>query len=181
MGYDFGLWRLPVTPAVVPVPAAPLPDPPVEVHIPPPARAAGDPKAPRGIRNNNPLNIEHHTANAWHGLDTPPSDGRFCRFLTMAYGCRAAALLLRTHWNRGNRTPETLIAIWAPEDENDTQAYVRSVIQFAGLKPGVLLNLDSSSQLVALIGAMARVENGREISQVSIVVGVDLALDTRNA
>ena len=59
-----------------------------------------DPKATRGYRNSNPGNIEHVAANAWQGLATPPSDGRFCRFTSHEFGIRALAALLITYQDR---------------------------------------------------------------------------------
>jgi hypothetical protein len=55
---------------------------------------SGDPKLSRGYRNRNPGNIEHLPTNKWLGLETPPSDGRFCRFRSHQHGIRALALLL---------------------------------------------------------------------------------------
>ena len=55
----------------------------------------GDMSQPRGIRNNNPGNIEHNGTN-WQGMDNPPHDGRFIRFVTPQYGIRAMARVLTT-------------------------------------------------------------------------------------
>ena len=53
-----------------------------------------DPRASRGYRNRNPGNIEHSPANKWLGLDDPPSDGRFCRFVSHEHGIREAGPML---------------------------------------------------------------------------------------
>ena len=47
----------------------------------------------RGIRNNNPLNIRR-SKDKWQGLKTLQTDAQFCQFETMAYGWRAAFVML---------------------------------------------------------------------------------------
>jgi hypothetical protein len=46
-------------------------------------------KTPRGIRNNNPLNIRH-SADQWQGACEEQKDKSFVQFKSMAYGYRAA-------------------------------------------------------------------------------------------
>ncbi len=54
---------------------------------------------PRGIRNNNPLNIRR-SKDKWQGLRALQTDTAFCQFETMAYGWRAAFVLLtRTYYH----------------------------------------------------------------------------------
>src|SRR5215217_183383 len=82
----------------------------------------------RGIRNNNPCNIEHNPANKWLGLANPPSDGRFCRFVSADYGVRAAAMLLMCYQDKYNANNVTqIISRWAPAQENNVSAYVAAV------------------------------------------------------
>ena len=90
---------------------------------------------PRGLRNNNPLNIDFNPANKWQGLDRDqPSDGRFCRFVSMAYGIRAAAALLVSYQDRyGLNTVRGIIGRWAPPVENDTNAYANTVARRVGV------------------------------------------------
>ena len=53
---------------------------------------------PRGLRNNNPLNIEKTKGgNPWRGEIVPSKDSRFAQFTTMAYGYRAAFKLLNNY------------------------------------------------------------------------------------
>ena len=51
---------------------------------------------PRGLRNNNPLNIRKG-AQRWQGQTG--NDGAFCIFESMEYGYRAAFRLLHTYNN----------------------------------------------------------------------------------
>lgn len=98
---------------------------------------------PRGIRNNNPGNIEY-TGEQWQGLDTPPSDGRFCRFQTPAFGIRAIARVLITYRDRhGINTIRDAINRWAPPAENDTAAYIAHVAAKCGVTPVQPVDLGS--------------------------------------
>ena len=54
---------------------------------------------PRGIRNNNPLNIRH-SADQWQGACEEQKDKSFVQFKTMAYGYRAAWKTLQSYYNR---------------------------------------------------------------------------------
>ena len=53
---------------------------------------------PRGIRNNNPGNLE--MGSPWQGLTKTPQDNRFCSFITPAYGIRALAVTLITYHDK---------------------------------------------------------------------------------
>ena len=95
-------------------------------------------KTPRGIRNNNPLNIRH-SSNRWKGMAEEQTDPSFVQFCSMAYGYRAACKLLQTYWRRFRMegkpfTVRNIISRWAPpEDGNDTEHYIRSVLLLGGL------------------------------------------------
>ena len=54
---------------------------------------------PRGIRNNNPLNIRRGK-DQWQGLRAQQTDASFCQFESLEYGWRAAFYLLtRTYYH----------------------------------------------------------------------------------
>ena len=91
-------------------------------------------KFPRGIRNNNPLNIRR-SGDKWQGLRTLQEDKAFCQFESMAYGWRAAfRLLCHTYYGKYKlRTIRAIINRWAPPKENDTQYYIRSVAERTGI------------------------------------------------
>ena len=55
---------------------------------------------PRGIRNNNPLNIRR-SKDQWQGMKKTQSDSSFCQFETFEDGWRAAFVLLtRTYYHK---------------------------------------------------------------------------------
>lgn len=117
---------------------------------------------PRGLRNNNPLNIRK--GQKWQGLDTPPDDGEFCRFTDITMGFRAAFKILHTYYYKyGLHTTRDIIARWAPEaDGNQTKAYARFVASGIGRTPRDFIPyLDTFRwEWVTFVVAMAQVENG---------------------
>jgi len=98
-------------------------------------------KLPKGIRNNNPLNIRRGK-NPWVGevtamrlhrneeveSDTLMFDTSFCQFKSMELGFRAAARLLqRYQYTYKLNTIRLIISRWAPSNENNTEAYISKV------------------------------------------------------
>lgn len=123
-------------------------------------------KTPRGIRNNNPGNIDYRKANNWVGrlprdLDIEP---RFERFSAPEYGIRAIMKLLGTYRRTyGDDTVRKLIGRWAPPSENDTGSYVASVARSAGVGPDQALPLHlEQSTLLALAKGIVKHENGQD-------------------
>lgn len=91
----------------------------------------------RGLRNNNPLNLRH-SASRWQGMRPEQTDKDFVQFRTMAWGYRAAWITLETYWKRFNKagmrfTPHNILQRWAPPQENNTAAYLRTVCMLSGL------------------------------------------------
>ena len=76
---------------------------------------------PRGIRNNNPLNIRRTGKDQWKGLSKTQSDRSFCQFETLEWGWRAAFYLLtRTYYHKYRLyTIRGIISRWAPLCENN--------------------------------------------------------------
>lgn len=78
---------------------------------------------PKGIRNNNPGNIEE-TGTPWRGRVA--DDGRFIIFDKPENGIRAISRILDTYSNKyGINTLERIINRWAPPVENDTESYIQ--------------------------------------------------------
>lgn len=88
------------------------------------------PTVPRGIRNNNPLNIRL-TATRWVGMRANQTDKGFCQYNSMAYGWRAAFMLLFFYYYKhGLKTVRDIISRWAPpSDGNNTEAYISRVVK----------------------------------------------------
>lgn len=112
---------------------------------------------PRGIRNNNPLNIRYSKANNWQGQTG--TDGEYAIFDTPTNGIRAAAKLLNNYYIKYNlQTVAGIINKWSPPIENNTQSYIKAVAN--------KLNVNANETLLwptyanALIKAMIHHENG---------------------
>ena len=132
---------------------------------------------PRGIRNNNPLNIVHSAKNCWLGVVTPQDDPKFVQFATMYYGMRAAYIIMFRYMQRDRDiTIAQLITKWAPPSENSTQNYIDFVCKRTKLKTVYLLRWLRKADWVALGLAMAYAENGQEINAADVTIGLDLAV-----
>lgn len=132
-------------------------------------------KEPRGIRNNNPGNIEY-TGVAWKGLANPPSDGRFMRFVDPAWGLRALARVLVNYQRlHGIDTVRGIINRWAPSFENNTTAYMSHVADY--LEVGVDEKINIEERLFDLIVVIVQHENGKQpYSAKQINSGIELAV-----
>lgn len=113
---------------------------------------------PRGIRNNNPLNIR--IGNNWQGETSANGDGEFEQFNTPEMGIRAAARTLKNYRDiHGLKTIEEIVSRWAPSSENNTSAYVASVEQKTGIARDSILG---DSDYIDVIKAMIYHENGEQ-------------------
>lgn len=122
-------------------------------------------KIPRGIRNNNPLNIRISNAN-WIGKLSHNSDKAFEQFDTMEHGIRAGFIILRTYIRKYNlRSIHKIIYRWAPPKENNTVAYIKTVCQRSGIEPDTELFFLDERKMVKIIEAMIFVECGTAISE----------------
>ncbi len=120
---------------------------------------------PRGIRNNNPLNIRK-SKDKWKGLRAVQADAQFCQFESLEYGWRAAFYLLtRTYYHKYRLyTIRAIISKWAPPCENNSKAYVENVSRLTGIDPDEPIGIPSErpARWIALGMAMAIQENGFE-------------------
>ena len=116
--------------------------------------------ASRGIRNCNPGNIRRSNT-TYKGEIRPSQDKAFKQFQTMAYGYRAMFVLLdyyrRVH---GLNTIRQIITRYAPANENNTEGYIRIVASLSGISEGAVLDTRNHDQMVPIVSAMSRVENG---------------------
>lgn len=112
----------------------------------------------RGLRNNNPGNIDRRAGTTWRGASADQSgDSRFVVFDAPEWGVRAMARVLKTYMGRGVDSVRGIINTWAPPSENDTGAYVASVAGSLGVSPDAALD---EASLPALIAAIIQHENG---------------------
>ena len=120
---------------------------------------------PRGIRNNNPLNIRR-SKDQWQGLRVIQADAQFCQFETMEYGWRAAFVLLtRTYYHKYRLyTIRAIVSKWAPANENNTEAYIKNVSRLTGIGPDEPIGIpsDKPARWMMLGAAMGIQECGTE-------------------
>ncbi len=128
----------------------------------------------RGLRNNNPLNIRKDRTK-WQGEKQPSGDPSFKQFTSMAYGYRAAFVLLGTYLTRGWNTIEKIIAHWAPPNENNTAGYIAHVEKWSGVpRTKTLAAAGSRADFLAIVCAMSRVENGVAANPADVEAGFRL-------
>lgn len=116
---------------------------------------------PRGIRNNNPGNIEI-SKEKWQGkLPLPQNtDGRFEQFVSAVKGIRAIEKDLMTGEKRGEDTVREIINAWAPPGENDTGSYVAFVCRRIGVTADTIIDVDDYAVAFKLVTAIIDKENG---------------------
>lgn len=131
---------------------------------------------PRGVRNNNPGNLEASSSNPWVGQTG--SDGRFAKFETPEHGIRALGRNLISYQRQGIDTVGEIINRWAPPtDNNDTAAYIKSVCAQLGVKADQPLDASNPDTLQALCAAIIKHENGSQpYSNEQLSTGVSAAL-----
>lgn len=131
-------------------------------------------KLPRGLRNNNPGNIRIN-GDLFQGEVRPSRDKSFKQFETMAYGYRAVFRILSNYSkNYGLDTIRKMIGRWAPEKENDTDAYIKAVSDYAGIPADNPININDREQMIRIVAGMSRVENGREAEMSDVIAGWNL-------
>ena len=129
---------------------------------------------PRGIRNNNPLNLR--VGNNWKGEVSQPTDHTFEQFTEMKWGVRAAFIVLRNYIVRHKlNTIRKIITRWAPSNENNTQRYIDIVSQLSGINPTEAIRYEDKTTMVSLVDAMIRVECGQPVERRIIIKAYDLA------
>lgn len=120
----------------------------------------------RGIRNNNPGNIDFNKTNNWVGqlgleLQVGRATPRFARFDTPENGIRALGKLLQTYFNKHRLTTvRAILTRYAPALENDTGAYIAAVATRCGLGPDEQIrNIKDARVLGGLMHAIIKHEN----------------------
>ena len=135
---------------------------------------------PRGIRNNNPLNIRR-SGDKWQGLKAQQEDREFFQFSEMKWGWRAAFVILcKTYYGKYKlKTIRAIITRWAPPKENNTEAYIRRVTDRIGIGPDRELGSpqEHPAQWMMIVMAMAIVECGTtQLDYLSMLKGWEMAL-----
>ena len=122
-------------------------------------------KKPKGLANNNPLNIEAGR-DQWQGMTG--SDGRFIIFESAFWGIRAGARILKTYRDkRALNNVHDIVTRWAPpSDNNPTDKYISFVANQAGVLASQPLGVADYPRVVA---AMIHFENGYNPYEASLI------------
>lgn len=128
--------------------------------------ARPNPNDPRGIRNNNPGNIEYGAWTRAHGAVGAENGngGRFAAFATAQEGLNAIAALLRSkaYGGGGIDSVSGIISKYAPaKDKNNTAAYIATVAKKLSVGATAHLDLNNPQIMAGLVDAIVRVENGK--------------------
>jgi hypothetical protein len=112
----------------------------------------------RGYRNNNPGNIRLTVTN-WKG-EIAGEDKDFKTFKSMAYGYRALYALLKEYMQKGYNTIDKIINRYAPGNENNTEAYIKTVENKTGIGRYDILTFAEINKVTDIVAAISYVENG---------------------
>lgn len=124
---------------------------------------------PRGIRSNNPGNIEYPKVGKNGKLsrtlyvgESKGEDSRFSYFDTIVNGVRAVYMnLLHGIFNHHTDSIWEMISVWAPKGENDVTAYVVHVCRLTGLSAMQTIE-PTINMLGPIVHAICVHENGGE-------------------
>lgn len=122
---------------------------------------------PRGIRNNNPGNLNYVGQNGATLEDhaTP----RFARFNSAFEGFAALGKQIKAYYNGTSKAAgyqklqsvEDIISRFAPASENNTQAYINKLSKMLGVGRGDSLNIQDPQVLATLMNGITQIENGK--------------------
>lgn len=118
----------------------------------------------RGVRNNNPGNL-NYVGQAGARLEDGPN-GRFAQFDTPQAGMNALSKQLDRYYTgkttgKPLQTVTDIISAWAPpEDNNDTARYIAQISKTLGVGPNDKLNFKDPNVKMNLMKAIVTKENG---------------------
>jgi hypothetical protein len=129
----------------------------------------------RGMRNNNPGNIEFGSFAQSFGATG--GDPRFAVFPSLDQGVGAMQGLLQSYGRRGFNTIDSIVGRWAPAGENNVGAYANFVSGQTGFGRDQTLDLGNQATLDSLTDAMVRYESGVTNVTEQITAGAQQMVD----
>lgn len=137
-------------------------------------------KISRGYRNCNPGNIRI-SKTRYKGEVVPSQDSAFKQFQSMEYGYRAMFVLLHYYYKVLHLTTlRQIISRYAPESENNTNAYICHVADAIFKGADVPIAIDDRDEMVMIVAAMSRIENVIPANIDEVVAGWQLYRKDRN-
>ncbi|MDM3131315.1 hypothetical protein [Citrobacter sp. CK205] len=137
-------------------------------------RGDGYKSAPRGIRNNNPGNLNY--ANQSGATMEGGEGGRFAVFETMQHGIAALYKQLQLYFKRGINTLSSIVKTYAPaSDNNNVDAYISALTKATGKGANEVLDSGDTATIARLMKGIVDHENGKGyISSSDIMGGIQL-------
>lgn len=130
--------------------------------------------SPRGLRNNNPLNIKK--GDIWQGMSKTGNDPVFVQFDSIEYGYRAAFIILAKYIRKYKlNTIHQIVDRWAPDGEPYQSNYKKRVSDLMCQGVHIPIYFDDARQMISLVQAMAAVENGCIVDKAPIIRGYEMA------
>ena len=122
------------------------------------------------MRGNNPLKLPR-TGWIWQGLTPKQTDRAYYQFRNAAYGYRAGFIVIRSLvWHLHRNTVAKLLTFWMLDaDKRDSQLYTARVCALTGFGPNDILDPLDANQMIPLVAAISRIENGRPALMFDIV------------
>jgi hypothetical protein len=120
-------------------------------------------RIPRGIRNNNPMNVRErpNDKTRWSGERATDDDPAFEEFETMEDGVRCGAKILLNYQRLYHlKTVRQILNRFAPPAENDTDSYVRHIADKMRVDSDEPVNLKIPGRMLDLVAAIIDHENG---------------------
>ncbi len=137
-------------------------------------RGDGYKSAPRGIRNNNPGNL-NYAGQAGATLEGGEG-GRFAVFESMQHGVAALYKQLQLYFKRGINTLSSIVKTYAPaSDNNNVDAYISALTKATGKGANEVLDSGDTTTIARLMKGIVDHENGKGyISSSDIMGGIQL-------
>ncbi|MEP8590132.1 hypothetical protein ABKW10_21000 [Enterobacter asburiae] len=137
-------------------------------------RGDGYKSAPRGIRNNNPGNLNY--AGQQGATMEGGEGGRFAVFESMQHGVAALYKQLQLYFKRGINTLSSIVKTYAPaSDNNNVDAYISALTKATGKGANEVLDSGDTATIARLMKGIVDHENGKGyISSSDIMGGIQL-------
>lgn len=131
---------------------------------------------PKGIRNQNPMNLRYVPSIQWNGQIGEDGTG-YARFESVEMGIRAGVKnLINGYFNRGINSPANIIMKYSPAHENPTDSYIQFLANWMGIDKNTAIT-PTRANLIKLAKGIIRFENGSQpYMDATIERGVDLAM-----
>lgn len=133
-------------------------------------RGDGYKSLPRGVRNNNPGNLNF--ANQAGATKESGENGRFAVFGSMQEGAAALYRQLQLYMKRGTNTLSGIVNKYAPAgDNNNVGAYISALMKATGKGANEAIDSGDTGTIARLMKGIVDHENGRGYVSASDIMG----------